>query len=124
LDAITQTWSQAFFQRGKKVPAADSDYYHGFIKIKKGKLDALLKLGGMAGFYPGPRSPEKGPDPGFRSILLRGHTKRLDLFRLPSKFNWLEQVKAWYWCSNGVRVLATEYRALKKKVFPQAARIK
>lgn len=84
--------------------------------IEKGKLDALLELGGMAGFYPGPRSPEKGPDPGFRSILLRGHTKRLDLFRLPSKFKWFEQVKAWYWCScAGNRMQGSQEKSLSTR---------
>ena len=119
LDAITQTWSQAFFRRGKKVPAAESEYFRGFIKIEKGKLDALLKLGGMAGFYPAPRSPEKGPDPRFRSILLRGHTLQEARSVQASLPNSIGLTRSKH--GIGVRVLATEYKALKKKVFPQAA---
>ena len=54
LDAIAQTWSQAFFKGGKKVGAAEADYYHGFVKVENGKLDAILRLGGMTGFLPQP----------------------------------------------------------------------
>ena len=65
LDAVTQTWSQAFYRRGKKAPSTDAEYFHGFLKVEKSKLEALLKLGGMAGFFPSPRSVDKGPDPVF-----------------------------------------------------------
>jgi hypothetical protein len=117
LDAITQTWSQAFFRRGKKVPAAESEYFRGFIKIEKGKLDALLKLGGMAGFYPAPRSPEKGPDPRFRSILLRGHTlqeARSVQASLPNS------IGLWHWCS----CVGNRIQGPQEKSLPTGCRVK
>ena len=119
LDAIAQTWSQAFFKGGKKAGAAEADYYHGFVKVENGKLDAILRLGGMTGFYPNPRGADKGPDAKFRSILLRGHSlqeARSVQASLPTSFG-LTRSKH----GIGVRVLSTEYKVLKKKIFPLAA---
>ena len=119
LDAITQTWSQAYFRSGKKVPSSEAEYFHGFVKIEKGKLEALLKLGGMSGFYPNPRSADKGPDLRFRSILLRGHTlqeARSVQATLPASLG-LTKTRHGF----GVRVISTDYKVLKKKVLPQAA---
>ena len=119
LDAIAQTWSQAFFKGGKKVGAVEADYYHGFVKVENGKLDAILRLGGMTGFYPNPRGADKGPDVKFRSVLLRGHTlqeARSVQATVPNSFG-LTRSKH----GIGIRVLSKEYKALKKKIFPQAA---
>lgn len=111
LDSIAQTWSQAFFSKGKKSNPPDAEYFHGFIKIEKNKVEALLKLGGMSGFYPNPRSVSKGPDTRFRSILLRGHTlqeARSVQATLSSSFG-LTRSKH----GLGVRVLSVDYKALK-----------
>eukprot|EP00435_Cladocopium_sp_Y103_P007076 s4592_g2.t1 len=118
LDAVAQTWSQAFFRKGKKVGASDTDYFFGYIKIEKSKLDTLLRLGGMSGFFPNPRSQDKGPDTRYRSVLLRGYSlqeARTVQATLPNSFG-LTRSKF----GIGVRVLATDYKASKKKISLQA----
>ena len=118
LDAVAQTWSQAFFRKGKKVGASDADYFFGYVKIEKSKLDTLLKLGGMSGFFPNPRGQDKGPDTRYRSVLLRGFSlqeARTVQATLPNSVG-LTRSRL----GIGVRVLSTDYKASKKKVFPQA----
>ena len=72
----------------------------------------------MSGFFPNPRGQDKGPDLRFRSVLLRGFTlqeARSVQASVPTSLG-LTRSKH----GIGVRVLVTEYKALKKKIFPQA----
>eukprot|EP00438_Fugacium_kawagutii_P005711 Skav208065 [mRNA] locus=scaffold936:122039:130199:+ [translate_table: standard] len=58
--SISQTWSLDFFHRGKKAEPEQASYYHGFLKLDATHFEQLLKLGGISGFYPNPRSESRG----------------------------------------------------------------
>ena len=117
LSAVTQMWACDFYARGKRVSPEQAVYFHAFLKMDQAKIDTLLKLGGLSGFYPGPRSPTRGPDPRFRSILLRGVS-------LPEARKYQATVATAVGLTRtkqglGLRVPAGEYAAIKKKLFPQ-----
>eukprot|EP00438_Fugacium_kawagutii_P008451 Skav217432 [mRNA] locus=scaffold1729:255000:261242:+ [translate_table: standard] len=117
--SISQTWSAEYYSRGKKVPSAQASYYHGFLKLESARLDTLLKLGGISGFYPSPRSEARGPDPRYRNLLLRGLTlseARAALAKTPTNFG-LTRGKHGF----GIRVLVTDYPEARKVHFPNGA---
>eukprot|EP00438_Fugacium_kawagutii_P002085 Skav203258 [mRNA] locus=scaffold1000:193178:199121:+ [translate_table: standard] len=117
--SITQTWSTEFFSGGKKVPSSQAAYYHGFLKVEVARLEPLLKLGGISGFYPSPRSDSRGPDPTYRNLLLRGLTlaeARAALAKTSAHFG-LTRGKHGF----GIRVRATDYPEVRKTHFPNGA---
>jgi len=114
---ITQTWAFGFYTRGKKADPEKADYQHGFLKLEDKAAVPLLKLGGYEGFYPNPRSAERGPGPKYRAIPLRGCTLAEALpYRSQSGTFGLTRSRQGY----GLRVLATEYAVVKKRLFPSA----
>ena len=118
LSAVNQMWACDFYSRGKRASPDQAVYYHGFVKLDQNKVDPLLKMGGMSGFYPSPRSATRGADPRFRSILMRG-------LSLPEARKYQASVSTALGLTRtrqglGLRVPATEYSAVKKKLFPQA----
>ena len=117
LSTVNQMWACDFYSRGKRVSPENAVYFHAFLKMDQAKVDTLLKLGGLSGFYPGPRSSTRGPDPRFRSILLRG-------LSLPEARKYQATVATAVGLTKtkqglGLRVPASEYAAIKKKLFPQ-----
>ena len=118
LSAVNQMWACEFYTRGKRVPPEQAVYYHGFVKLDLNKVDVLLKMGGMSGFYPSPRSSTRGADARYRSILMRG-------LSLPEARKYQATVPTAVGLTRtrqglGLRVLASEYAVIKKKLFPQA----
>ena len=118
LSAVNQMWACDFFSRGKRVAPEQAVYYHGFVKLDLNKVDTLLKMGGISGFYPSPRSATRGADPRFRSILMRG-------LSLPEARKFQATVPTALGLTRtrqglGLRVLTSEYASIKKKLFPQA----
>lgn len=114
---ITQTWAFGYYTRGKKADPDKADYHHGFLKLEEKAAVPLLKLGGYEGFYPNPSSTERGPDPNYRAIPLRGCTLAEALpYRSQSGTYGLTRSRQGY----GLRVLAGEYAVVKKRLFPSA----
>ena len=118
LSAVNQMWACDFYARGKRVPPEQAVYYHGFVKLDLNKVDSLLKMGGISGFYPSPRSATRGADPRFKSILMRG-------LSLPEARKYQATVSTALGLTRtrqglGLRVLTSEYATIKKKLFPQA----
>ena len=117
LGNVNQMWASEFYSRGKRVSPDQAVYFHAFLKLDQTKVEALLRLGGLSGFYPSPRSLSRGPDPKYRSILLRG-------LSLPEARKYQATVPTAIGLTRtrqglGLRVLATEYTTVKKKLFPQ-----
>ena len=118
LCAVANTWSCDFYTRGRKTSPTSAIYFHGFLKLEQTKVESLLKLGGISGFFPSPRSEMRGPDPRYRSLLLRGMTPqeaRKVLASHPTAVG-LTRTRQ----GLGLRVLAQDYDDVKKKVFPQS----
>eukprot|EP00438_Fugacium_kawagutii_P004973 Skav222404 [mRNA] locus=scaffold4422:467384:476455:+ [translate_table: standard] len=114
--SISQTWSLDFFHRGKKVDPEQASYYHGFLKLDATHFEQLLKLGGISGFYPNPRSESRGPDTRYRTIMLRGLTLA-EARSAAAKVSSLGLTRGKH--GYGVRVVAGDYSESRKKLFPQ-----
>eukprot|EP00438_Fugacium_kawagutii_P035419 Skav202009 [mRNA] locus=scaffold1829:120856:132547:- [translate_table: standard] len=114
--SISQTWSLDFFHRGKKAEPEQASYYHGFLKLDATHFEQLLKLGGISGFYPNPRSESRGPDTRYRTIMLRGLTLA-ETRSAAAKVSSLGLTRGKH--GYGVRALAEDYSESRKKLFPQ-----
>eukprot|EP00438_Fugacium_kawagutii_P030029 Skav210980 [mRNA] locus=scaffold712:336637:344883:- [translate_table: standard] len=118
LSAISQTWSLAWYNRGKKAEPATAEYHFGYLKVELALVDSLLRLGGTGGFYPNPRASTRGPDDGYRSLLLRGYSlleARAALVQHATTLG-LTKTRQGY----GLRVLAEHYDKLRSTLFPNA----
>eukprot|EP00438_Fugacium_kawagutii_P016812 Skav203771 [mRNA] locus=scaffold206:191880:212068:+ [translate_table: standard] len=114
--SISQTWSLEFYHRRKKADPEGASYYHGYLKIDATKLEPLLKLGGISGFYPSPRAEGRGPDPRFRTIMLRGLTLA-EARSAAAKVTSLGLTRGKH--GYGVRVHLSDYSEARRKLFPQ-----
>ena len=114
LMAISQTWSQNFFHRGKKVAANEAEYFHGFLRVEMKVVPALLKLGGFDGFFPSPRTLQRANDPAYRVLHLRGFSLADARAVLPGDSFGLTRSKQGY----GIRLAAEKYAGTKAKLFP------
>eukprot|EP00438_Fugacium_kawagutii_P016428 Skav216606 [mRNA] locus=scaffold4297:8074:21883:+ [translate_table: standard] len=118
ISAISQTWSIAWYNRGKKAEPQTAEYHFGYLKVELAHIDALMRLGGVSGFYPSPRASTKGPDETYRSLLLRGYSlaeaRTVQVQHAVSLG--LTKTRQGY----GVRVLADHYDRIKNQVFPNA----
>ena len=114
LMSISQTWSQNFYQRGKKTAAEDAEYFHGFLRAEIKVVPCLLKLGGYDGFFPSPRTLQRSNDPTYRVLHLRGFSLTDARAVLPSDAFGLTRSKQGY----GIRLLAEKYSLTKAKLFP------
>ena len=116
LMAISQTWSQNFFYRGKKVAANEAEYFHGFLRVEMKVVPALLKLGGFDGFFPSPRTLQRANDPAYRVLHLRGFSLADARAVLPGDSFGLTRSKQGY----GIRLAAEKYAGTKAKLFPHS----
>ena len=117
LMAITQTWSQSYFTRGRKVQPEEAEYYHGYLRLEVKAVPALLRLGGYDGFFPTPKTLQKTNDPAYRVLQLRGFNLADARALLPPEEFGLTRSRQGF----GLRVAAERYAAVKRSLFPGAA---